>query len=243
MINFFRKLRKKGGTRGKYLKYAIGEIALVVIGILIALSINNWNEQRKQNKKEEAILLEVLSDLDENVRLLEEALGDTGNIRRNLNSMYGISQHLEKQLPWQDTLAIHFQRIFTYRNVNYKTSGSSSLLSFGTDLIRKDSLRQQIGLYYNNDVPQTRQQLIEVRDDFYNYMLGYMRNDFLSGTEAGKEVLYPVDYRQLLQKTDFQQSLKIYASMTKRYIRQVEKSIRETESLRISIHNYLTKVG
>ena len=36
---------------GKYLKYAIGEILLVVIGILIALSINNWNEGRKKNQK------------------------------------------------------------------------------------------------------------------------------------------------------------------------------------------------
>ena len=41
---------------GKYLKYAIGEIALVVIGILIALQINNWNETQKQNREEISIL-------------------------------------------------------------------------------------------------------------------------------------------------------------------------------------------
>ena len=54
MIEFFRKTRydlmKKNKT-GKYLKYAIGEIILVVIGILIALSINNWNETRKERIK------------------------------------------------------------------------------------------------------------------------------------------------------------------------------------------------
>ena len=60
MIKFFRKIRydlmEKNKT-GKYLKYAIGEIVLVVIGILIALSINNWNESRKiGNKKQELIL-------------------------------------------------------------------------------------------------------------------------------------------------------------------------------------------
>jgi len=50
MIKFFRKIRQNllsEGKTGKYLKYAIGEIVLVVIGILIALSINNWNENRK----------------------------------------------------------------------------------------------------------------------------------------------------------------------------------------------------
>ena len=51
MIKFFRKIRQNllsEGKTGKYFKYAIGEIVLVVIGILIALQINNWNEGRKQ---------------------------------------------------------------------------------------------------------------------------------------------------------------------------------------------------
>jgi hypothetical protein len=53
MIKLFRKIRQKlisNGETAKYLKYAIGEIVLVVIGILIALGINNWNEQNKLNK-------------------------------------------------------------------------------------------------------------------------------------------------------------------------------------------------
>ena len=52
MIKFFRKIRQNllvENKTGKYLKYAIGEIVLVVIGILIALQINNWNENRKDN--------------------------------------------------------------------------------------------------------------------------------------------------------------------------------------------------
>ena len=60
MIKLFRNIRKKLLEQGKtanYLKYAIGEIILVVIGILIALSINNWNE----NRKEENRLLNIYS--------------------------------------------------------------------------------------------------------------------------------------------------------------------------------------
>ena len=66
MIKLFRKIRydlmEKNKT-GKYLKYAIGEIVLVVIGILIALSINNWNEQSKQNSSIQQALLEVHNNL------------------------------------------------------------------------------------------------------------------------------------------------------------------------------------
>ncbi len=62
MIKFFRKIRfnlMSENKTGKYFKYAIGEIVLVVLGILIALQINNWNEQRKQRKLEESTLIEA----------------------------------------------------------------------------------------------------------------------------------------------------------------------------------------
>ena len=67
MIKFFRKIRydlmEKNKT-GKYFKYAIGEIILVVIGILIALQINNWNENRKALIKEIALYSSIVGDLE-----------------------------------------------------------------------------------------------------------------------------------------------------------------------------------
>jgi hypothetical protein len=57
------------GKTGKYFKYAIGEIILVVIGILIALQINNWNEQKKSEEKIDKLLVEVLQDLESNINL------------------------------------------------------------------------------------------------------------------------------------------------------------------------------
>ncbi len=75
MINFFRKIRydlmEKNKT-GKYLKYAIGEIILVVIGILIALQINNWNTNRFKEKTLKGDLLFVLEDIEsDNIQLIE----------------------------------------------------------------------------------------------------------------------------------------------------------------------------
>ena len=62
MIKFFRKIRynlMEQNKTGKYFKYAIGEIVLVVIGILIALQINTWNETRKNKAKEMKILINL----------------------------------------------------------------------------------------------------------------------------------------------------------------------------------------
>ena len=74
MIKFFRPIRKdltEKNKTGKYLKYAIGEIILVVIGILIALSINNWNEENKNKKAEQNFYKEILNDLEKDKVKLE----------------------------------------------------------------------------------------------------------------------------------------------------------------------------
>jgi len=75
MIKFFRKIRQNlfsEGNTGKYFKYAIGEIILVVIGILIALSINNWNENRKESILEQSYYCLLLNDIEQDKIKIEE---------------------------------------------------------------------------------------------------------------------------------------------------------------------------
>ena len=69
MITFFRKIRRQLANENKFLqysRYALGEIVLVVIGILIALAINNWNENRKERIQEQKVLTELLTSLEHN---------------------------------------------------------------------------------------------------------------------------------------------------------------------------------
>lgn len=77
MITFLRRIRQNllsEGKTGKYLKYAIGEIVLVVIGILIALQINNWNEDRRDQKKEQELLLQLQSEFQSNLKQLDQKI-------------------------------------------------------------------------------------------------------------------------------------------------------------------------
>lgn len=83
MIPFFRQLRKQLAADNKplnYLKYAIGEIVLVVIGILIALSINNWNEGQKRNAER----ISLLQNLRLDARATREYMIDLIAIRKDI---------------------------------------------------------------------------------------------------------------------------------------------------------------
>ena len=80
MIKFFRRIRQNlintlpAGRFSKYFLYAIGEIVLVVIGILIALQINNWNEYRKERAEEQKILKQLKKEYTQNLRQLDEKI-------------------------------------------------------------------------------------------------------------------------------------------------------------------------
>lgn len=95
MIKFFRKIRQKMLTENKfskYLLYAIGEIILVVIGILIALQINNWNENVKKLQQEKIYYCKIKEDLESdniNIKRSLESLNERiSSAKRALNNLY-----------------------------------------------------------------------------------------------------------------------------------------------------------
>ncbi len=76
-MKIFRNIRQKLASENKvaaYLRYAIGEILLVVIGILVALQINNWNEARKNHIEEMALLNQLKSEFQSNLEQLDEKI-------------------------------------------------------------------------------------------------------------------------------------------------------------------------
>ena len=103
MINFFRKIRQRLLTENKvskYLIYAVGEIVLVVIGILIALQINNWNEQQKLNKEEANFLQRVRQDLVKDTfyftAQINEGITTIQNTRKFIQEIYKIQNTQEE---------------------------------------------------------------------------------------------------------------------------------------------------
>ena len=93
MIKFFRKIRQNllsKGKTGKYLKYAVGETLLVVIGILIALQVNNWNQNRIAQKAEKELSQNILNDLKADKARYEGNLGEANMLQSLYKKLYQI---------------------------------------------------------------------------------------------------------------------------------------------------------
>ena len=106
MIKFFRKIRQRLLTENKfskYLIYAIGEILLVVLGILIALGINNWNQERKNNSLKKSYLENLKVDLQKDIENLEEL--NTINTSAEKEGFY-LAEFLDNNLVEIDTLRL-----------------------------------------------------------------------------------------------------------------------------------------
>ena len=147
MIKLFRNIRKKLATEGKaigYMRYAIGEIVLVVIGILIALQINNWNENRKNRIKEKAILKELHKDFSKNLEEfypIKQAQLNTFNsgkiVFRNIKKL-----HLPKS---KDSVLRNATGMFGGYPYHPSNGVVESLISTGDiNLIRNDTLRKYL---------------------------------------------------------------------------------------------------
>ena len=141
MIKFFRKIRynlmEKNKT-GKYLKYAIGEIVLVMVGILLALQVNNWNENRKDNLKEVANLQSLKSELEIS---LEELKSDYNSTKIFHNSALKVQNHIRKKARISDSMYRDFFLSYQISNFFPKTSTYETFKNGNLELIKSDSLK------------------------------------------------------------------------------------------------------
>ncbi len=133
MIKFFRKIRQRlltGTKSSKYLLYALGEIILVVIGIVIALQINNWNEERKNRNTFEGYLIFMLEDVESDKNQLVKLIQER---KASLLSTTKIIDSYKKQSPINTS---DFLNAFNYIVVEQKFENNTN----GFDKVQSSTL-------------------------------------------------------------------------------------------------------
>ncbi|MCJ7468292.1 MAG: DUF6090 family protein [Maribacter sp.] len=168
MIKFFRKIRQQlltqnkvtkpalssgrpASSAGKYLLYALGEIILVVIGILIALQINTWNEWRKDREKEKILLQDLAENLDLNIKSLQY---DIEFLQELNHSSKIVLDALQKRMPFSDSLPgnFHLSRI-PKLNVSLSNIAYQAMKDYGIQIITNKDLGKEILTLHEVTVP------------------------------------------------------------------------------------------
>lgn len=154
MLAFFRRIRQQllsENKFSKYLLYAFGEIILVVIGILIALQINNWNEERKNTSLEQDYLISISSDLKNLTTTIDRIY--VSRFDEKIENLLFAKKYIETPFAITDTIEF----------INTITKGAQSFSGFyladdgayqelvstgNLRLIKSDSLRKELSEFY-----------------------------------------------------------------------------------------------
>lgn len=153
-MRFFRQLRQNLLAEGKtlkYLKYAVGEIVLVVIGILIALAINNANERRKEAAREQAVLLQLQEDYQANLLQLEEKIGMREQMIRSCFQILDYIDNPARAL--QDSLITHFSNLIV--DPTFDPIQNDLVVSGNIRLLRNEQLKQLLTRWTSEVVQRT----------------------------------------------------------------------------------------
>tara|TARA_R110001632_G_scaffold92909_1_gene198228 strand:- start:44 stop:1180 length:1137 start_codon:yes stop_codon:yes gene_type:complete len=164
----------RAGKTGKYFKYAIGEVVLVVLGILIALQINNWNEQRKLKEIELNAISEVrndlvnnMDDISQNLQLMTEWLESAWKIKRLINTSEVFPDSLGVDLLMMTRDEYLFASSKTY----------TALQSAGFKIIKNDEIRRRLDDLYEITYPRL-QPITSIEPNIKEYFSDYIQQNF-----------------------------------------------------------------
>lgn len=201
MLRFFRTIRRRLLESGKvksYTLYAIGEILLVVVGILIALQINNWNEWKKERKMEQIVLEDIRDNIIRNNQLIDTALQILGQIDRSTDIVRTVA---DTKIPYSDTLNVHFFQSIRHGGflLRLNSDGYESLKNIGFGIIQNETLKDQILSLF--EVTYSNYEIeLQWGNSVYSGGYGWWKDYFYMIED---DLLVPFDYAKVLNSMGY----------------------------------------
>ncbi|WP_411895906.1 DUF6090 family protein [Winogradskyella sp. A2] len=163
---------------GKYFKYAIGEIILVVIGILIALQINNWNEDRKDRRREQDILYSLKQDFSTNISNVNDAFNTFSEAYESSIVLLEIVKD-NGPINSKEVEQLLDDIINKTKSLDIITGSLDELFNTGTfNLIKDEELRKQLS-YWSFYVTDTEDDIVIYRNYLFDFFIPSLTNKSL----------------------------------------------------------------
>lgn len=229
MIKFFRNIRNNlfsEGKTGKYLKYAIGEIILVVIGILIALQINNWNDMRKNKNYEREILYLINENLKNDSIALSEQLSQSKEAIRLTDKLL---DQISKE-NYGDSLNHWMGKIISFEIFRSQSSAFEILKSKGIGVISSKRLQLELISYYDENLHFTYDALEDVKGSFEEDWTPLLQKEF--SDYKWREYAKPVDSKSFFEKQSTISLLKLYRENRASGSPYIEDALEKISSIR-----------
>ena len=236
MIKLFRNIRQKLLEQGKtanYLKYAIGEIVLVMIGILLALQVNNWNEIRKVKTFEKEILKLIDQNLERDSILLSLE-------RFKTVEAITYTDRLLEQVAlrnYNDSLNNWMGKIISFERFKSQSSAFEVLKSKGIEIISNNELQLALISYYDESLFKLYESLNDVLGFFNNDWIPVVKTEF--SDFIWTEYCEPVDSKTFFEKPSSIVLFKLFKDNRAGQLRKMDGSLAEIHKIRGLIKTYL----
>jgi len=238
MIKFFRKIRynlMEMGKTGKYLKYAIGEIFLVLIGILLALAISDWNDARVDKQSEIRTLIElkkgILIDLD----TITVKQAEVNKSIADINYLQSLIKNKDYQYSKElDTL---FGIVYGMRMLQPNSAFYEDLKSAGLKLVKNEAIRLQIVQLFENNYAKLNW-INELEMSINDVNRPYYLNNFYDLTFS--KYATPNNFK-FVWTDSYYHNIIDYRLITfeKNHVIHYEQTIKAIKTLATAIDNYL----
>ena len=243
MLRLFSKIRKSlvdSAQLRRYILYAMGEIALVVIGILIALQIDNWNEHRKQQERQYLLLTDMRSDLQETLKGLQ--WGKSFN-EHTLEQYRFLMEAIDHDVPYSEKIDSAIAWLPMFHVPRFTRTAYESLKSQGVDIISNRSLKNQIANLYENEFPYLTEDQTQLEWSMQNTTKPIYTNQYLRyRVMINEPMVYPVDFERIKADAGFINFLSSLTSIRDAGVRFYENTISETEKVIASIDREIERL-
>jgi len=210
----------------KYFKYAIGEIILVVIGILIALQINNWNDIRKNRNYEKEILFLINENLKNDSIALTEQLSyskEANNLTDRLLEQVRIENYSDSLNQWMG-------KIISFEIFRAQSSAFEMLKSKGLDVISSKELQLELISYYDENLHYTYEALEDVKESFKEDFVPIIQTEF--SDFKWREYAKPVDSKAFFEKQLTTSVFKLYQENRASGVPYIESALGKISRIR-----------
>jgi len=214
-------------------KYILGEVTLIVIGILIAVQINNWNEHRKSRNFEKQIMVEIYQTFQKDIDIINSRIKRCQSIEKATTEAY---QHLIDKAPLTDGLQQSFWLCNWVVFFQPQTIAFERLRAKGIELVSDDQLRVDLLHMHDYRYPKLQTFTDRLNNWTETALKPYVQEEFsIESFQRSKKRYIPLDYNQLLEQPHFRNLILDKQSRTRDMLHHLKQAAEELTALMSSI--------